>query len=481
MSHPGLHFWGELALAVVLLGLTVVVRNTAIRRRLSLSILALGVNLGLHLAIIEWPSVMLLQDPHGANIEKIIGALAVINALVTLLFNSWFRDRMSDRAPAIVQDAIIVATLGMVALFVFPSSNFLTGSAIAAAVVGFALQDTLGNAFAGLAIQIEKPFRVGHWITVGENEGIVTEVTWRATKMRTKAGNLIVLPNNLVAKEVVNNYSAPSNVTRLFVEVGATYLAPPNDVRSAIMAAMGQVPRILKSPEPDVIFNDFGASALIYWARFWIDDYEKDYNARDEVRTAIYYEFHRRGIEIPWPIQVEYKRQDQPRYTPQMRHTFMHAIARVPVLAALDEEAHKALAEAAEERLYARGEAIVHEGEPGASMFVVLRGRVAVTVGQPPREVAVIEAGGYFGEMSLLTGAPRTATVRARADCRILELDAETFREYVQGHPEVIDHLASAADARRRELDQTRAAASSAPVAESVSVAHRMRRFFGLS
>ena len=90
-------------------------------------------------------------------------------------------------------------------------------------VVGFALQDTLGNAFAGLAIQIEKPFRVGHWIRVGDFEGHVAEVTWRATKLRTKAGNFVIVPNNIIAKEAITNYSEPTVPTRLEVEVGVSY------------------------------------------------------------------------------------------------------------------------------------------------------------------------------------------------------------------------------------------------------------------
>ena len=88
-------------------------------------------------------------------------------------------------------------------------------------VIGFALQDTLGNAFAGLAIQSERPFHVGDWIRVSDFEGRVAEVTWRATKLRTRTGNFVVLPNNLVSKEAITNFSAPVVSSRLEVDVGA--------------------------------------------------------------------------------------------------------------------------------------------------------------------------------------------------------------------------------------------------------------------
>jgi len=142
-------------------------------------------------------------------------------------------------------------------------------------------------------------------------------------------------------------------------------------------------------------------------------------------------------------------------------------------------EAHEALAASAAERLFADGEVIVREGEAGGSMFIVKRGRVAVTVGVDHREVAVTEAGGYFGEISLLTGDPRTATVIARGDCTVVEITADAFRNYVQNRPEVLDHLAEAAAARRKTLDQSRASAAT-PTVEHKSLARRMRQFFGL-
>ena len=178
------------------------------------------------------------------TVEKLLSALALINTIVSLLFNPWFADRVRDRAPAIVQDALVIGLFLLVGMFVYrEEAQVFAASAVAAAVLGFALQETLGNAFAGLAIQTEKPFRVGHWVTVAGNDGRVVEVTWRATKIRTKAGNLVTLPNNVVAREAITNYTEPTAPTRIFVEVGATYSAPPNEVREALFAAVQSATR----------------------------------------------------------------------------------------------------------------------------------------------------------------------------------------------------------------------------------------------
>jgi small-conductance mechanosensitive channel len=435
-----------------------IVRNRVIRRRLLFSAAAAIATLALHSAADWRPEIGWLHD-YGWRLEEIGLSLSFFNSLITLALNPWFRDGTHDRTPAIVQDSLVILIVTGIGIVAFDMSNIsvLAGSTIVAGFVGFAAQSTLSNAFAGIAIQIERPFRVGHWIAVGEWTGMVTEITWRATKIRTKAGNLVDVPNSVLAGQAITNYSQPVAPTRTQVEVGAAYGAAPNDVREALMEALWQAKYVLSEPPPDVLLVNFGDSAIQYRARFWIDDFSKDDLAQDAVRTRIYYEFKRRNIEIPWPIQIQYDRVEPPADTPERRERFAKQVASVPVFAKLPEDAHRALAADARELLYADGEVIVREGEPGASLFTVVTGQVAITVEPDRREVAVTRAGGYFGEMSLLTGEPRTATVIARGSCTVLEITADAFRVYVQRHPEVIDELAAAAHTRRKELDDARA------------------------
>jgi small-conductance mechanosensitive channel/CRP-like cAMP-binding protein len=478
MPHPSAHTTLTLVLFGIVPVLMVAVRNPLIRRRLLFTLSVLLVALTVHGVLVWMPDVPFLQE-HGWKVEALLLVLACIQALVAIAFNPWSGEHR-ERAPAIVQDAIIAFLVAVAAVFAFPNTEFLTTSAIVAAVMGFALQETLGNAFAGLAIQIEKPFRVGHWITVGNFEGTVRQITWRATKIWTKSGNMVILPNSLVAREAINNYSEPVTPTRLHVEVGVGYQVPPNEARDALMTALKQVPRVLREPAPEALLWNFADSALLFRVHFWVEDYSTEEIARDEVRRAIYYELGRRGIEIPWPIQIEYSREDPAPEPVEVRIArFTTIIARVPVLADLPDDGRRALAAGAVEHVYGESERIVREGEPGASMFIVCEGRVIVTIGAG-QEVARIDAGGYFGEMSLLTGEPRSATVTAAGDCRVLEIGAEVVKRYVTDHPDVIDDVAAAAAARRRELDRSRGAAVVTTADAGQSLAARMRRFFGL-
>ena len=180
----------------------------------------------------------------------------------------------------------LVATL-------FMEERILATTAVGAVVVGFALQDTLGNLFSGLAIQIDKPFRVGHWVTIGGIDGVVTEVTWRATKLRTKAGNFVIVPNSNVAKEIITNYSEPTRDTRIEISVGVSYDTPPNEVKAVIAAALRDDPLFSKAHELDVIMAGFDSSAVTYDVRVWTNDFSTDSAVRDRMRSSA----------IFWPTQ----------------------------------------------------------------------------------------------------------------------------------------------------------------------------------
>jgi small-conductance mechanosensitive channel/CRP-like cAMP-binding protein len=478
---------GVAALAVTLI-VSSITTNRLVKRKLRLSIFLLIGYVLFHLALIVRPELVPELTPPGPDdlrsplrgFERLALSAAIINLLVLSLINPLRKDRVPEGFPAIMQDAIVIGLLMVVGTFVF-KEQLLTTSAVGAVVVGFALQDTLGNAFAGLAIQSEKPFHVGHWIRVSDFEGRVAEVTWRATKLRTRSGSFIILPNNIVAKEAITNYSEPVLPTRLELEVGVAYQAAPPVVKAAMLEAIGQARSVLPSPAPDVLLVAFDASTMNYRARFWIEDYEFDDEARDEVRTAIHYAFARRGIEIPYPIQIEYSR-DLSGPTPEALQQEREEVLRsIDIFAAFDDHQRASLAATTAIRLYGDGEAVVRQGAPGDSMYVVCSGRVAVLLDQGGQEVATIEPGGYFGEMSLLTGEARSATVVARGETRVLELTASQFRKLGDENPQAVEQVGVAAVTRRAELDRARSAVPDPSLARTpATFLARMKKFLRL-
>jgi small-conductance mechanosensitive channel/CRP-like cAMP-binding protein len=479
MLHTG-HFIGGAAALAVALALYSFTLNRHVHRRMQLSIFFLGFYVVLHAALWFRPGLAASDaSDEILTVEHLALAAGLVGLIVVTLINPLRADRVPERFPVIVQDAIVLGLLLVVSTFVF-NEKLLTTGAVSAVVVGFALQDTLGNAFSGLALQSEKPFHVGHWIRVGDFEGRVAEITWRATKLRTKSGNFVVLPNNFVSKEAVTNYSEPAVPTRLEVEVGASYLAAPNVVKAAMFEALANSPRALKSPAPDVVLVHFDSSSITYRARFWIDDYERDELARDEVRTAIYYAFSRHGIEIPWPIQVQYEKDlvDDSAIRLQER---LDLVTGVDLFASLDDATRHQIAKATAMRLFGGGEAIVRQGAPGESMYVIASGTAVIVLEPDRREVATIERGGYFGEMSLLTGEPRSATVVARGDTLLLEIGAKLFRELGDTHPQAIEQVGVAAMTRRAHLNEIKSTAEGPAVAAApATFMARMKKFLGL-
>ena len=475
------HFPGHLILSVAALAATLAISsytaNRLVKRKLRLSLLLIGTYALLHAVLAFRNDLLPVYGTDLYSFEQLALAAGIINLVVISVVNPLRADRVPDRFPSIIQDALVIGLVFLIGT-VFLDDRFLATGAVSAVVLGFALQDTLGNAFAGLAIQSEKPFNLGHWVKVGEFEGRVTEVTWRATKIRTKWGNFVIVPNNIVGKEAITNFSEPVAPTRLHIEIGLSYDAAPNYVKRVMSEALRNCPFVLATPPPDIMFADFGPSALLYRVRFWIQDPERDEEAADQVRTSLYYALRRHNIEIPYPIQTEISLEPKVADATAEIANRQQLIAGVDLFAAMTDEQRREIAASTRMLSFADGEAIVRQTDAGDSMYVVCSGRVAVTIDTQREPIAVIDAGGYFGEMSLLTGDPRSADVIARGDVTVLEIRADVFRQLADLHPHAIEQVGIAAATRRAELEGVRASTQASAVVEAPnSLLTRMRRF----
>src|SRR5262245_55524153 len=379
-------------------------------------------------------------------------AFGLANAIVVVVINPWRLDRSPERFPNIVQDTIVIALFAVAALLFMPDKVVAT-TAVGAVVIGFALQDTLGNLFAGLAIQIEKPFRVGHWVTIGGKDGLVSEITWRATKIRTKAGNFVVVPNSVLSRDTITNYSEPTRETQLEIDVGAGYDVPPNEVKAVIVKALEGEPLIVSEHPTEVLLVDFADSWITYRIRVWTTDFAADERVRDHVRSRVYYAFQRHGITFPYPVQVQAA---PPRRVAAPADDEATVLDDVEILTAHSPAQRGQLATMSRRLLYGAGEVIAREGDAGTSMFVMRRGEAAVTVAGAAGELARLHNGSFFGEMSLLTGDRRSATVTAVTDCELLEIGVDAVRLVVLSDPASVERVASAVSNRREELERHR-------------------------
>ena len=253
-------------------------------------------------------------------------------------------------------------------------------------------------------------------------------------------------------------------------------------MKAVILDVLDREPLVLKSPAPVVHVISFDASSILHRARFWIQHFPMDELITDRVRTGIYYAFKREGIEIPYPINVEYGADLQmPGPDPVAIKTAEDLLAGTDLFGLLSVEDRTALASASPLRLFGSGEAIVAQGAAGHSAFVVCQGRVRVSLDPGDVELAVLERGAYFGEMSLLTGDPRTAWVRALGDCTVVEITSDAFRAFVLNQPALVERIGAVIAERRAGIARARATVPNAPPPESASsLVARVKRFFHL-
>ena len=334
------------------------------------------------------------------------------------------------------------------------------------AVIGLSMQETLGNLFAGLALQGQETIHVGDWVRFAdgpEGLGEVIEMNWRSTNLLTNTQVKIVVPNGVIARAILKNYSLPTRLVRIDIEVFAPYDVMPERVRTVILDAIRDVPGMLPEPETTVLVQTFNDTGVVYSIRYFIDDYGRREPIEGAVRQRILYAFQRAGIAIPFPhrhlvapgleIGVLPPKAEAKAYVEPNPH-----LAHFEAFAGLDQKAGIELSKGARMVLYAPGEAIVRQGDEGTELYAIERGEVEIMVapkGAAPIRVGKLGPGAIFGEAALLTGAARTATIVALTECEVLAVSRKAFRSVIEKNPSLSEKFTSILATRMDELSQT--------------------------
>lgn len=418
-------------------------------------------------------------------------------ALVLLVFDVMLTRRAEGGVPRIVRDTaqggvyVALFFLALQASGVEPGS-LLTTSALLTAALGLSLQDTLGNLFAGLAIQMQRPFAPGDWIQFDERSthvGRVLEINWRATRVVTLDEVEVTVPNAMIAKAPIMNYTRPSSVSRRSLYVFAPADVAPHEVHAAIVAALEGSLGVLELPAPSVVTNRFvPESGMEYWVRFFTDRFDLRDRVDGEARDRIWYAFRRLGISLP----ATQRRVLVEQLTDEMREREkaawierrLRTISRVSLFAELTEAEKRALAEDCRLRLYAAGEVVMRRGDTGNELFVLDRGEVILSAQGEGRtiELARLSAGDFFGERGAMTGEPRMATVTAATDLELLVVSHAALQRMLSEKPAIADTLSRALADRIIDVERKLAADESAPsaVESQTELLLRIRRFFSL-
>ena len=422
---------------------------------------------------------------------------ALIDAL--LLQRPWGKDQ-GPLVPKLARDVLRLALLIAVGFFAIteilnqPIGPVLVSSTVLSAVIGLALQDTLKNIFSGMALDLEKPFRPGDWLVIeGGVRAQVVDMSWRSTHLRTKEGLDVYEPNANLSVSRLINYGSGERPFAVELRIGLPYGVPPAEVKEVLREAALSAPGTLDRPPVRVLLESFDDHAITYFVRVWTRRASNVARFMDGVNSRIWYQLKRHGIDIPFPIRTihmhEAPEMEEHRQSKALRKA-TELFSRVDIFQDLGEEIVRQLAASSQRRLFDAGEVLVRESEAGDSLFVVEKGAVRVTKSDPEAEgkhvdLAILEEGAFFGEMSLLTGEPRSATVIARDPCGVLVLTKQALAATLEADPRIAESLSRALAARRLDTletleDHRDKSAAAVSIEDEQTFLRRIRSFFSL-
>lgn len=491
----------QLFLAALLLVTLIAVLAPHERKRMRGSIVLFG----LHLLLIPVAGVLRAQDsPYYREVRLsalIFGVLAIIFLAATFAF-SVAAARLRVHIPRILQDVIVAAAF-LIAVFLLAShaglnlSGLIATSAVLTAVIGLAFQDTLGNVVGGLALQLDNSIRVGDWVKIGDVGGRVTEIRWRYTAIETRNWETVIVPNSQLVKNqvvVLGRRVGQPMLWRRWVYFNVDFRYAPSEVIEAVTSALVDVDieNVAKNPKPHCILMDLNESFARYAVRYWLQDLAIDDPTDSLIRTRIYFALKRAAIPLSMPAHAIFlteesaERRDQ-KSRENLEHR-LESLSKVDLLHVISEDERRSLAASLRYAPFARGEVITRQGAEAHWLYIITQGQAAVRlVGEEgvEREVARLNTGDFFGEMSLLTGERRSATVVALSNVECYRLDREAFKELLERRPQIAEQVADVLAKRRVELTAVKENLSQAAKRERLQTTKldllgKMRAFFAL-
>src|SRR2546425_3020529 len=332
--------------------------------------------------------------------------VALINRYV---WDFYFEKKRQTTIPHFLREVVGGVIFLIVLLFVLSYGyhaeaqlkGLLAGSTAVAIIVGFAGQNLFAGIIGGIAIQINRPFKLGDWLKVGDTYAEVREINWRSTRLCTNDEIYLDIPNNEMVSHQIVNLHYPTELHAMRIRVGVEYKNPPNLVKEALARAAQGAKNVVPDPPVRVFLVDFADYAVIYEIKYYMGNHSRINETNDAVRTNVWYELKRRGITIPFPIRTLQVQRKAELPVQEEKAEALSILRAEPLFESLSEEQLNHVVQEARLKLFGRGEPVIEEGAEGDSMFVMLRGAANVFVSKNGSRirVATLGEGDCFGEM----------------------------------------------------------------------------------
>jgi small-conductance mechanosensitive channel len=418
----------------------------------------------------------------------------VITLIDRCVWDLYFKQRHRIKLPRFLDQVtalLVFIAAGMVILglgYHLDFKPFLLAPGILAVMVGVAAQSLLSNIVAGISLQASKSFKDGDWIFVNNQYAQVIDINWRTTRLRTLDDISIDVPNSDLVKQTIVNLNLPArrHAMRLTLRVDST--VPPTRVKDILLHASSNAKGVAPEPKPRVYLKTFSEYAVEYDIKFWMDDHNMYYEVCDAIHTNVWYGLHRHGIKIPFPIRTVQLERPSRSKEEEVQTAARLMLRQQPLFKSLTDNQLDALLPRGRIVHFGRDEKIIQQGENGDSMFILVSGEANVVVERngAPTHVASLTGGDCFGEMSLLTGERRSATILAHTDCEVVEIGKPVLAKSLKENPELLSKLSELLARRQMETEGILAANTQPTVVEAKRAEytngflHKLRVFFQL-
>lgn len=420
---------------------------------------------------------------------------ALIALLISRSISEWIKQKLLIRfkfergtheAIAAVINYLL-ASIGFLIVLQTAGINLSSLTVLAGALgigFGFGLQNLASNFISGLTLLFEQPIKVGDFIEVDDLLGTVESISIRSTIIRTLDGFFVIVPNNRFVENNIINWSYRDNKCRLHIPIGVAYGSDTVLVTEALLAAARREPRVLSYPSPKVWLKGFGESSIDFELLVWIDNPPETEPIKSALNFLIERELKCRNIEIPFPqrdlhirnIQdlksvlpnSSFEQNDKNGKTSSQNITVLEdkktipkspsnwtlrdLLRRVSYFENCSDLELRELIEYGYRQLFPTEQVICWENEPGESFYLILSGAVEVFSQRADKYIATLHAGEFFGEISLLMGTPRTASIRTLEDTILFVVDRNDLQKLLLNHPDLADQIAEKLSERQDSL-----------------------------
>lgn len=429
---------------------------------------------------------------------SVVGIGAVIIRLASSLLFQLLLPRLRLDLPRIVEDLWVTALVVAWLLYWLAGAgldlkSLLATSAVITAVLAFSMQDTLGNILGGVVLQLDSSLRVGDWVKIDDVSGQVVDVRWRHTAIETRNRETVVIPNGWLVKNrftVIGSRSDVRTRWRRWVWFNISLDATPSRVLQVLEDSVRDsgVANVLLDPPPSAVLMDVAQGFGRYALRYWMADPRPDDPTDSDVRRNALAALARHDMPLAL-IQEErliIKENERRRAAVQADELARRQaiLADVDLFASFSADELRALAEKLVIAPFVKGSTITRQGRVAHWLYLIVSGEADVWIEQNGKRthIATLMSGSVVGEMGMMTGEPRRATVTARSDVECLRLGKSGLESVLRARPDIASEISAVIAARQGQLDEARQTANAAAADRDGSddIGARIRAFFGL-